>query len=65
MCTGEVLTLFVEDGLFYLKLDDFNIVKLHSPFSLLVVLISVCLLTRAITIDELKCKKLIFNRPSD
>ena len=64
MYTAEVLTLFVDDGLFYFKLVDFNIVKLHSPFSVLVILISVCLLTRAITIDQLKCKKLIFNRPN-
>ena len=59
-----MLTLFVDDGCFDFKLVDFNIVKLHSPFSVLVILISVCLLTRAITIDQLKCKKLIFNRPN-
>ena len=64
MYTVEVFTLFVEDALFYFKLVDFNIVKSHSPFSALVILISVCLLTRAITIDQLKCKKLIFNRPN-
>ena len=62
MYTAEVFTLFVEDALFYFKLVDFNIVKFHSPFSVLVFLISVCLLRRAITIDQLKCKKLIFNR---
>ena len=64
MYTAEVFTLFVEDALFYFKLVDFNIVKFHSPFSVLVILISVCLLTRVITIDPLKCKKLIFNRPN-
>ena len=53
-------TLFVEEALFYLKLVDFNIVK----FSVLVILISVFLLTRAITIDQLKGKKLILNRPN-
>ena len=36
MYTAEVFTLFVEDALFYFKLVDFNIVKLHSPFSVLV-----------------------------
>ena len=61
MYTAEVFTLFVEDALVYWKLVDFNIVKFHSPFTVLVILISVCLLTRVITIDELKCKKLIFN----
>ena len=32
MYTAEVLTLFVEDALFYIKLVDFNIVKFHRPF---------------------------------
>ena len=36
MYTAEVFTLFVEDALFYFKLGDFNIVKFHSPFSVLV-----------------------------
>ena len=31
MYTAEVLTLLVEDALFYFKLADFNIVKFHSP----------------------------------
>ena len=64
MYTAEFFTLFVEDAFFNFKLVDFNIVKFHSPFSALVILISVFLLTRAITIDQLKCKKLIFNRPN-
>ena len=51
MYTAEVFTLFVEDALIYWKLVDFNIVKFHSPFSVLVIFSSVCLLTRAITID--------------
>ena len=64
MYNAEVLTLFVEDALFYFKLADFNIVKFHRPFSVLIILISVCLLTRVSTIDQLKCKKLIFNCPN-
>ena len=64
MYTAEMLTLFVEDVLFYFKLVDFNIVKFHSLFSMLVILISVCLLTRVIAIDQLKCKKLTFNCPN-
>ena len=63
MHTAEVFTLLVEDA-FYFKLVDFKIVKFHSLFSVLVILISICLLTRAITINQLKCKKLIFNRPN-
>ena len=64
MYSAEVFKLFVEDALSYFKLVDFNIVKFHIPFSVLVILISVCLLTRAITIDQLECRKLIFNRPN-
>ena len=52
MYTAEVFTLFVEDALSYFKLVDFNIVKFHNPFSVLVILISVCLLIRLITIDH-------------
>ena len=55
MYTAEVLTLFVEDALFCFELFDFNIVKFHRPFSVLVILISVCLMTRVL--------KLIFNCP--
>ena len=64
MYSAEMFRLFIEDGLFYFKLVDFNIVKFYSLFSVLVIFISMCLLTRAITIDQLKCKKFIFNRPN-
>ena len=36
MYTAEVFTLLVEDALLYFKLVDCNIVKFHSPFSVLV-----------------------------
>ena len=52
MYTAEVFTLFVDDALFYFKLVDFNIVKFHKLFSVVVILISVCLLRGAITIDQ-------------